>query len=424
MNDSFNQMDRIVKQPFYRRYIGWFAGVVVVFSLALLYLAVSLVGVDSNAMRLERGSVDIGVVRRGSLERYITTRGVVEARNTVILSAAVAGRVEDVYVRSGEQLTKGQSILQMSNPQLEINVLEVEGDILRQSSLLTSTEIGLNDSRADLTQRKLQVAQEMQVISLRLGRNRELRSRNLASEAEVEDDEARLANLQLQMDVLERALEVEKRIRESQLVDLRGVEARLRGKLELANSYLDSLNVKAPINGEVVEIVSEIGELKDVGDELGTVVDRSSLYLLAQVDEFYAGRVSAGQSALIEYDDASVELQVSHVRPQVVDGNLWIELDFENLPSDLKIGQSFTLKISYGDSKEALLVDNGPFVNQSGGRWAFVLSEDGNRAIRSPIEIGERNSQFIEIKSGADVGDQIIVSSYREFESVDEILFN
>jgi HlyD family secretion protein len=79
------------------------------------------------------------------------------------------------------------------------------------------------------------------------------------------------------------------------------------------------------------------------------------------------------------------------------------------------------LRLQMGANEPAYLIPNNSFYQDTGGHWIFVVSADGKRAERREIQLGRRNSQFIEVLAGLDINEQVIVSPYTLYKDIDSL---
>ena len=87
-------------------------------------------------------------------------------------------------------------------------------------------------------------------------------------------------------------------------------------------------------------------------------------------------------------------------------------------------GQTVQAKLTLGDSTKALLIPNGAFFNDTGGTWVFVVDRSGNSATKRSVQLGRRNSEFIEVLGGLKPGDRVITSSYSGLTDKDHLNFS
>jgi HlyD family secretion protein len=151
------------------------------------------------------------------------------------------------------------------------------------------------------------------------------------------------------------------------------------------------------------------------GARIAQIDSQAEFKLSAPVDQFYLPRVSVGQAAVLA-DDGRSALRVNKIYPQVRDGEFRIDLVYSELPPrGLARGQTLNIRLQLGESRSALLLDAGAFLQDSGGAYAFVLDSQGRQAERRPIKLGRRNLQAVEVSDGLRAGERVVTSSYAAF---------
>ncbi|MFL6785068.1 MAG: efflux RND transporter periplasmic adaptor subunit, partial [Sphingomicrobium sp.] len=132
-----------------------------------------------------------------------------------------------------------------------------------------------------------------------------------------------------------------------------------------------------------------------------------------------------GQTATADIDGKTYKLKVAKVYPQVRNGQFQIDLVFAGAePSGIQRGQTVQAKLTLGDSSRALLIPNGAFFNDTGGAWVFVVDSGGKSATKRQVQLGRKNSDFIEVVSGLSSGEQVITSSYSGLVDKDRLTFS
>jgi HlyD family secretion protein len=154
---------------------------------------------------------------------------------------------------------------------------------------------------------------------------------------------------------------------------------------------------------------------------VGQVDSEGAYKLTAEVDEFYLGRIAPGQSATADVGGRPVALTVLRVLPQVTSGRFRAELGFVGAPpAGLRRGQGLDLRLTLGDTRPALTLPNGAWLEGSGGSFAFVTR--GGRAERRTITVGRRNPEQVEVLKGLRPGERVVVSSYSGFEAYKHLI--
>ena len=388
----------------------------------IVYLAVAVFGGAQRSLRVPAATVTIDTVEAGVFHDLTALRGKVVPHDIVYLDALEGGQVERVMAHGGDMVRAGQPLLAFRNTELELDVLDREGRLIESITQLQTYEKGLEDTR--LANEK--AAAEIDYNIVRLGRAA-ARRRELAAEGDIPleasdqlrdelDYDTRLRPLQAQSDVRQETLRVR------QLPEVHAELASLRQSLAITRGKLDNLVVKAPVAGQLTDLVQNIGENHNRGERLGEIVPATGFKVEASIDEYYLGRVRVGQTAEADIDDRSWKLRVERVYPQVKDSVFTVDLEFEGAaPSGLLPGQAVEGKLSLGGDQPALVMPAGPFLERTGGDWVMVVDPSGRHALRHRIKIGRRNTEQVEILSGLKPGDRVITSDYAAFEKVDRV---
>jgi len=128
---------------------------------------------------------------------------------------------------------------------------------------------------------------------------------------------------------------------------------------------------------------------------------------------------------LFSVDDHNYRGHVSKVYPQVINGTFKTDFYFDGAaPTNIHVGQAIDLKVELGGSSRAVMLPNGPFYQETGGNWVFVVTPDGKSAIRRNVKLGRRNPDFVEVVEGLKPGEKVIVSGYDAYQKMDRIEFD
>jgi len=190
-------------------------------------------------------------------------------------------------------------------------------------------------------------------------------------------------------------------------------------------SSLDALVIRAPVVGRLTGFTLQPGQSLKAGDPVGQIDSEGDYKLTADVDEFYLGRVTPGQKATAELDGKTVPVTVGRVLPQVTSGRFRVELTFDKPPAaSLHRGESIDVRITLGDTRPAMVLPNGAWLEAGGGTYAFVLQPGGRRADRRAITVGRRNPEQVEITGGLQPGERVVTSGYAAFEKSTHLILN
>jgi HlyD family secretion protein len=412
-------MDKpIDRPPAWRRYAPYGAGALLVIGVVVWLLH----GLGVSTYRVPADQLTIGTVTRGKFEDYIAVRATVAPLTTFYLTTEQGGGVQQVLAEDGAIVKAGQPLIVLSNTALRLQVASREADISSQINAIEGTKLQLEDTRFKYQSQLLEIEHQLAVLKSDLARDKILLDGNaIAPMLYAQEQEQYRYELKLR-DATIASRDAEQQLRGSQLAQLGKTLAWLKDNIATAHTSLDELTIRAPTAGQLTALDAKVGQSKMAGAVLGQVDSRDRFKLTADIDEFYLGRIALGQTALFAVGDRNFQAKVVKIYPQVSDGTFKADLHFDGpAPEEITVGQAIDTKLELGGAATASMLPNGPFYQDTGGQWAFVLTRDGRYATRRKIELGRRNPDHVEVLDGLEPGERVIVSSYQGFEHVQRV---
>ena len=381
-------MDRaLAPSPWWRRYAPYGGGAVVLFALAAWLLS----GPSGRIYRVPVDRLTISTVTRGPFEDYAAVRANVAPLITDYLTTEQSGTVKQVLVEDGTEVKAGEPLIVLSSPQLELSVVNREADTAQQISQLENTELELEQTRFQYQKDLLNIQYQMQKLRGNLARDRRLAAANAIPQVTFDKDKEKYQYERKLLNATTASHRTEQAIRARQLAQLQATLKELHASLIAARASLDDLILRAPMDGQLSALNAEVGEAKAQGAVLGQIDSRNRFKLTAQVDEFYLGRVALGQLALFHSDGRHYRAKVAKIYPQVTNGTFRIDMTFlGKAPSGIHAGQAIDIKLELGGAKIADMLPNGPFYQNTGGNWVFVLTPSGHSAVRRNVQLRRR----------------------------------
>jgi len=394
-------------------------GAVIVVLLFAWWVFDTIAGGRSLSVNSQR--IVVSDVTVGTFEDFVPLRGRLVPKRTVYLDAIEGGRVERILVEDGVLVEAGDPIVVLSNTNLQLEVLGRDAAVTEQLNNMRTIELQLEQNRLSHRSNLVEIDYQIKRLTRRIERQKDLASKDLVSQSTIDDLEDELEYYIARRDITLDSQSTDARMQEQQLRQLRAAGEQLESSLALARSNLDDLNVKAPVAGKLSGFNVEIGQSIVRGGRLGQVDDPDAYKLNVRIDEFYLGRVDLQQRATAQHDGADLGLAISKIYPQVSEGQFEVDMTFNEEPLGLRRGQTLQLRLTLGDNTDAILVPNGTFYQETGGNWIFVVSADGEEAIKRTVRLGRRNTNFIEVLDGLQPGEQVITSPYTSFVDMDRL---
>jgi HlyD family secretion protein len=398
-----NSMDQpVTRARPWRRYVPYAAmGIVAVGVVSWFLLQHS----KGHVYRLPLNRVTIGTVTQGAFEDYIAVRGTVAPLVIDYLTTDQGGTVKQVLVEDGAMVKRGQKLIILSNPALQLQV--------------AAQQITFEQTRFKYQHDLLDIEHQISQLKSNLARDKILLDGNAIApstyQQELEDYQY---NLRLR-DATIASRDAEQRARATQLT---GQAAGTQS--DIANAGVDALTMRAPMDGQLTALDAEVGQVKAQGAVLGQVNSADRFKLTAQVDEFYLGHMTVGLQSDFTIGSQNFKAKIAKVYPQVINGTFKVDLYFDGAtPPDIHVGQAVDLKLELGGASQAVIVPNGAFYQDTGGNWAFVVAPDGSYAEHRNIRLGRRNPDYVEVVDGLKPGERIVTSGYEDFLKMDRVEF-
>lgn len=403
----------------------WQRILLVAAAVVVAAVLISAIWRDAGTSRLnvERERLLLDTINQGVFKEYITLFGVVEPIKTVYLDAIEGGRVDEVFVENGSMVSKGQQIMRLSNLDLELNVLNQEAQIVNQINDIRQTSILMEQQSLNLKEQALDVVYRIDQLEKRFARNRLLYQDSVISQVDFEETEDEYEHLNRRQKLLGATIEKDSIFHEMQKNQMATTLSLMERNLAFARNSLDNLTIRAPIDGQLSSLDSEVGQLITRGDRIAQIDVLEEFKISANIDEFYINRIFPQQEGTFTMNNQTFTLRIQKIYPEVTNGSFTVDLVFVGERPDLiKRGQTISLKLSLSDDTEGLLLAKGGYFQKTGGNWVYVLDPSGAVARKRNITVGRQNPNFYELIEGLQPGEVVIVSSYENYGDKEELV--
>ena len=389
----------------------------------LAVLAWVVAGWAGGSRSYDASRVRIAQVKRGDLVRDISADGRVITANSPTLYA-IAGGTVTLKVVAGDAVTKDQELATIDSPELRSRLVQEE-------STLASLEAEASRARLDAQIARLNArksADQAQIDHTAAQRDLERYERAYAGGAVSSNELARAR------DGLQKAQIGLQAARSDAGLQDQGAALDARNKRLLADRQqsvvaelqrqVGALTLRAPFDGQVGQVQIAQGTNVAINAPILGVVDLSEFEVEIRVPESFARDLAIGVPAQVTSQGQQYPAQVSAVSPEVVNGEVTARLRFDEgkQPPGLRQNQRLSARIVLDTRENVLMVERGPFVEQDGGRWAWVV--DGRSASRRPIQAGASSLGYVEIVSGLEEGERIVVSGSDQFGDAQRVAIN
>ena len=396
----------------------WFGALLLTFILWLVFRD------DSKKLRIDADNITVGTVTQGEFNDYIRISGQVAPMTTIQISPLEGGVVQQIVAEEGSRVKQGDVILILSNENLDMSILNSEADLAEKENILRNTMIQMEQQKLSVEQEKLQLQMEVRRNKRAYDAQKALYDDGLVAfetymkakeDYELSDSRLKLVENRAKQDSLYRSVEI---------MQMRESLDNMRVNMMMIRKRKDNLTIKAPIDGELGLLDVVLGQSVATGSKIGQINNLDSYKIEAQIDEHYIDRISAGLEATFERQSERYQAQIRKVYPEVRDGKFKADFKFVGQqPENIRSGQTYYLNLQLGQPVEAILIPRGAFYQKTGGKWIYVLTPDGTKAVKRDIRIGRQNPQYYEVIEGLEPNEKVITSSYDNFGESDVLVF-
>ena len=366
-----------------------------------------------SASRLRTAAVETG-----PLDASFSAAGLVVPAFERVLSSPLDARILRILRRPGDALSPGDAVLELDVSESRQALARAEADLQMKDNQQLQTRLGYEKTLADLDGRIEVKRLEIETRRATLESHEKLAAKGLLSQEELRRTALALRQSEVELDQLQNERRSAGRTTEVQLEGLRLERATLARDVDERRRLLELATTKSDRTGVLTWIVSDEGALVRRGDVIARIADLSAFRIDATVSDIHAGTLHTGQSVLIRIDDHTFDGVVQEVYPAVENGAVRFMVGLVGEPAiPLRPSLRADLQVVTARRSQVLKVQRGAFADGAGRRTVFV--REGPQAVRRTVELGVASFDEVEVLSGLDAGEVVILSDMRDYEHLE-----
>lgn len=377
------------------------------------------------APTVERNLVWIDTVKRGPMVRQVRGIGTLVPEEIRWVAARTSGRVERILLRPGAAVEPDSVILQLNNPDVEQAAANAESQLAAAEAELTnlkiqvqrdvlSAEAAAASARADYEQTRLRAAVNEKLYEQGLLTNLDLQLSRINAEQSV-----------TRYEIEQKRLGFAKESTGPQLAIKEGEVGRVRAQARLKRDEFAALAVKAGMSGVLQVLPVEIGSQIGPGANLARVADPTRLKAEVRIAETQAKDIQIGQVAQVDTRNGIVEGRVARVDPSVQNGTVTVDITLTGeLPKGARPDLSVDGNIELERMDDVIFTGRPAFGQERSTVGIFKLEADGNHAVRTSVQLGRSSVNTVEVVSGLEPGDRVILSDMSPWDGHDRVKLN
>ncbi len=395
--------------------------------VAIVLITVAVSRLKPAAPTVDRATVWVDTVKRGSMVRQVRGSGTLVPEVTRWIPASSQGQVEEIVLRPGAQVKPDSVILVLTNPTLEQAVLSarlelqgarasyanqkatLESQVLAQQSVVAQTEAAYKQAQ------------------LQYEADAELAKQDLVSALQLKRSQSQAEELKNRVSIETQRLKIQRDGVESQLAPQKAEIDRRQTMYDLQRRLLDDLKVRAGISGVLQQVPVEVGQQVTVGMNLARVADPTVLKAEIRIAETQARDIQIGQKASVDTRNGLIEGHVARVDPAAQQGTVGVDVkfdaDYHNYPRGTRPDLNVDGTIELERLENVVYVGRPAFGQENSTVGLFKLTSDGE-AVRVNVKLGKSSVQTIQVLEGLKPGDQVILSDMSAWDAFDRVRLN
>src|SRR5262245_31852590 len=398
--------------------LPWVIGIAVL----LIVGTVGLSRLRPAAPAIEKATLWIDTVKQGEMLRQVRGNGTLVPEDLRVVSALTAGRIDQVLVRAGAPCEVGTVLLEMSNPDVQLQALDAERQVKLAEAELASLRSTLEGQRLAAQATVAQARREANEAERALKVAERLSAEGLTSSMEIDRARDVLAEATERHESEKQRLVLFTESLKAQLTLRQSEVERLRAIARLQQDRVASMTVRAGQKGVLQSLSLQPGQWVNPGQELARVAGKDRLKAVVRVPETQARDLALGLLADVDTRNGIVKGRVSRVDPAATNGTVSVDIALEGeLPRGARPDLSVDATIEIERLPDVMYVGRPADGSSESTVGLFVMEPDGRHARRIQVELGRGSANSIEIRKGLKPGDQVILSEMSRWDAVDRV---
>jgi multidrug resistance efflux pump len=397
-----------------------------------LYLAAAIVAVVATTVGLSRlkpaaPSVELGTlwmdtVRKGPMVREVRGPGTLVPEQIRWISAVTPGRVDRVLVQPGVMVDENTLLLELSNPDVQIQSLQAQRELTAAEAELISLKTNLEAQRLTQVGVVATAKSAYREAQRKAKADSDLVAQNLISTAEAGRSGDQAEEMTARMEIEDRRLAILTDNMKEQLDVQQAQVERLRAIAAFQRRQVESMVVRAGASGVLQELPMQVGQWAISGATLAKVVRPEKLKAVLRIPETQAPDVTVGQAAAIDTRNGIVKGHVVRMDPASQNGTVTVDVTLDGtLPKGARPDLSVDGTIEIERLSDVLHVGRPAYGQANSTVGIFRMVPGSDEAERVQVGLGRSSVNTIEVLRGLNEGDVVILSDMSRWDAVDRV---
>jgi HlyD family secretion protein len=382
--------------------------------IAAIVIVIILI-ISLMQLTLNRKDLHISTVDKGTIEVSVNASGKVVPAFEEIINSPINSRIVEIYKKGGDAVEVGTPILKLDLQTAETEYrklldeeqmrrLQLKQLSLSNRSKLSEMEMNLKIFRMELNRKEVELRNERYLDSLGAGTTDKVRQVELnfrVGQLQLNEEEQKYTNEQSLSEADLKVKELELNI--------------FRKGLAEAKRTLEDAQIRSPRKAILTYVNNEVGAQVSQGSRVAIVSDLSHFKVEGEIADTYGDRIAVGSRAVVKIGNDKLSGVVSDVTPLSKNGviSFTVQLEDDHHPR-LRSGLKTDVYVMNAIKEEVLRIANASYYVGKGEYELFVVN--GDQLVKRKVQLGESNFEFVEVISGLQPGDEVVVSDMSNYQ--------
>ena len=394
-------------------------------AVGLILATFALSRLKPAAPSVDRSSVWIDTVKKGPMVRQVRGLGTLIPEDIRWIPANTEGSVEKILIWPGTKVERGDVILELTSPELEQSAHDAELQAKAAEAELATMRATLQREYLDQESKTTAAHSAYEQAKMERQTNDQLAKNGLVADLVYKTSKIKEEECAKGAEIEQKRLSFAHDSIEPQLASKQAAVDQANQLAKLKLDQVEALHVKAGMAGVLQQLPVQIGQRVKIADNLARVADPSKLKAQIKIAETQAKDIQPNQQAVIDTRNGVVKGHVKRIDPAVEQGTVTVDVAFdEELPKGARPDLSVDGTIELERLDNVVFVGRPAFGQENNTVGMFKLVAGSNEAVRTPVKLGKSSVNTIEILSGLNPGDQVILSDTSAWDSHERIRLN
>jgi HlyD family secretion protein len=394
-------------------------------ALGLILATVALSRLKPAVPSVDRSTVWVDTVKRGPMVRQVRGLGTLVPEDIRWIPANTEGRVEKIIIWPGTHVESDTVILELTSPELEQAAHDAELQATAAEAELTTLRATLQRGLLDQEATTAKARSDYEQAKMERETNDQLAKNGLIAELQYKTSKVKEAELANRNEIEQKRLSFAHDSIDPQLASKQAAVDQAKQLAKLKLDQVEALHVRAGMSGVLQQLPVQIGQRVKVADNMARVADPTKLKAQVKIAETQAKDIQKDQKAVIDTRNGVVDGHVIRVDPAVEQGTVTVDVGIDGeLPKGARPDLSVDGTIELERLEDVVYVGRPAFGQENNTVGIFKLVSGSSEAVRTPVKLGKSSVNTIEILSGLQPGDQVILSDTSAWDAHDRIRLN